>query len=97
MRAITRTRTLAALCALLMLLSSVPVTAHPEKPIDHPEGPPVVNPTEVGDPDYPHNLILTRIRVLLVSGLGWSPMRVFVMGSWPWMGKQLQNSRGPRQ
>jgi len=51
MRPITRMRTLAALCALLMLLSSVPATAWVERPIDDPQGPPVVKPTEVGDPD----------------------------------------------
>lgn len=51
MRAITRMRTLAALCALLMLLGSVPVSAWVDKPIDHPEGPPTIRPTEVGEPD----------------------------------------------
>ena|SRR5690349_25102916 len=67
MSARARTRTLAALCALLMLLGTVPVSAFVEKPIDRPEGPPTPKPTEVGDPDQPSgNIVLIVHRWVFV-------------------------------
>ena len=74
MRAITRMRTLAALCALLMMLAATPVTAWVEKPIDTPQGPPVVSPTEVGDPDAGNQLPRISYREILLAAFLSNPV-----------------------
>lgn len=56
MRATSRMRTLAAVCALLMIFATVPANAWVEKPIESPQGPPTLNPTEIGDPDPGHDM-----------------------------------------
>jgi len=80
MRPITRMRTLAALCALLMLLSSVPATAWVERPIDDPQGPPVVKPTEVGDPDTPYGGLPPVMRWSLEAAVMSNPYLRFLYG-----------------
>ena len=55
MRALTRMRTLAAACALLLVIAGMAAANAPGRPIDRPEGPPP-SPTEVGDPDAGHDM-----------------------------------------
>lgn len=50
MRALNWMRTLAAACALLSLLAATAI-GFTDRPIDSPQGPPVPNPTEIGEPD----------------------------------------------
>jgi len=52
MRALTRMRTLAAVCALLLMLAGTAAAGLPGKPIDRPGDPPS-GPPQVGDPDQP--------------------------------------------
>ena len=52
MRALTRMRLLAAVCALLMTFASISRAGVPGRPIDRPDGPP--DPVQVGDPDEPN-------------------------------------------
>jgi len=56
MRALLRTRLLAALCALLLVAATTAQASKVGKPIDRPDdpGPPT---TEVGDPDEPGDII----------------------------------------
>lgn len=56
MRSLVRTRTLTALCALLLVFASIAHAGVPGRPIDRPGGPPDPDPTMVGDPDEPGNL-----------------------------------------
>ena len=58
MRALTRTRPLAALCALLLIVSLAGRASAFTKPIDRGETPPDPRPAQVGDPDEPHGMIL---------------------------------------
>lgn len=51
MRSLVRTRTLTALCALLLVFASIAHAGVPGRPIDRPGGPPDPDPTMVGDPD----------------------------------------------
>jgi hypothetical protein len=54
MRALTRTRLLAALCVLMLLtFGSIARAGMPGRPIDRSGGPPDPTPVEVGDPDQP--------------------------------------------
>jgi hypothetical protein len=57
MRALTRTRRLAAALALLLFISANALAGVPGRPIERPEGPPEPNPQEVGDPDTPPSLV----------------------------------------
>ena len=50
MRALTRMRTLAAACALLLFVSGMAAAWAPTRPIDRTDSPP---PPMVGDPDQP--------------------------------------------
>ena len=54
MRALTRMRLLAAMCALLMTFGSISRAGVSGRPVDRPEGPPEPVPVQVGDPDEPH-------------------------------------------
>lgn len=58
MRALTRMRTLAAACALLLFVSGT--AAAFDKQIDRSGGPPLQTPTEVGDPDTGNGLVYFR-------------------------------------
>ena len=53
MRALTRMRLLAAVCALLMTFGSIARAGAPGRPIDQPGSPPEPVPLQVGDPDQP--------------------------------------------
>jgi len=55
MRALTRMRTLAAACALLLFVSGTAAAWAPTRPIDRTDSPP---PPMVGDPDDPQGLTL---------------------------------------
>lgn len=46
------------LLALLVSPSTTAWATIPDKPIDRPEGPPDVVPTEIGEPDNGHDLVL---------------------------------------
>jgi hypothetical protein len=61
MRALTRTRLLAALCVLLLLtFGSIARAGAPTRPIDRSGSPPETEPVMVGDPDEPGgNIIIT--------------------------------------
>lgn len=59
MRALTRTRSLAALCVLLMLtFGSIARAGAPTRPIDRSGSPPETDPVMVGDPDAGHDLLV---------------------------------------
>ena len=82
MRALTRMRTLAAACALLLFVSGMAAAWAPERPIDRTDSPP---PPMVGDPDEPGGSRLTTIvifgsvfivRLPAVLNLPWRSMRV---------------------
>ena len=64
MRALTRMRTLAAACALLLVIAGMAAAGVPGRPIDRPESPPP-SPTEVGEPDTGQGL--TYWRQLLIA------------------------------
>lgn len=66
MRALTRMRTLAAACALLLMIAGTAVAGAPGRPIDRPDSPPP-QPTEVGEPDAGHNLTVQLFRQLIVA------------------------------
>ena len=66
MRHLIRNATLAALCALVLGLATVANATRPDRPIDSPEGQPTLDPTMVGDPDTGHNLVIERLRQLLL-------------------------------
>ena len=68
MRSLIRTRTLAALCALLLVFASLANANAPARPIDRPEGPPELDPTMVGDPDAGQEIITFAFqgRILLI-------------------------------
>lgn len=53
MIALTRMRTIAALCALLCFLTASALAGQPSRPIDRPDGSPEPGTTEIGDPDQP--------------------------------------------
>ena len=53
MRALTRTRLLAAMCTLLLTFGSVARADLSGRQVDRPGGPPDPIPTQVGDPDQP--------------------------------------------
>ena len=55
MRALTRMRSLAAACALLLVVAGNAAAGAPTKPIDRPDSPPTT-PTEVGEPDTGHDM-----------------------------------------
>src|SRR5436190_396853 len=55
MRALTRMRSLAAACALLLVVAGTAAAGAPGRPIDRPDSPPP-QPAEVGDPDQPPNM-----------------------------------------
>jgi ABC-type sugar transport system substrate-binding protein len=67
MRALTRMRTLAAACALLLFVSGMAAAWAPERPIDRTDSPPP-SPTEVGDPDTGQGLVYWR-QLLIVAQL----------------------------
>ena len=58
MRALTRMRTLAAACALLLFVSGMAAAGRPGLPIDKTGQPENPQPPMVGDPDQPPNLPL---------------------------------------
>ena len=57
MRALTRMRMLAAVCALLLMLAGTAMARLPGSPIDQ-GGTPPVNPPMVGDPDDSQGLVV---------------------------------------
>jgi hypothetical protein len=57
MRALIRARTLLAICALFVLMATPSAASKVGKPIDGPEGPPMPDPINVGDPDQPPDLV----------------------------------------
>lgn len=59
MRALTRMRTLAAACALLLVIAGTAAANAPGRPIDRPDSPPP-SPTEVGEPDTGQGLVFWR-------------------------------------
>lgn len=61
MRSLVRTRTLTALCALLLVFASIAHAGVPGRPIDRPGGPPDPDPTMVGDPDQPPSIVTTVV------------------------------------
>jgi len=71
MRALTRMRTLAAVCALLLTLAGTATAGIPGKPIDRPD-PPENKPPMVGDPDEPPSfvslVILNRVMIFRLRG-----------------------------
>src|SRR5215831_14563689 len=70
MRALTRMRTLAALCALLLILAGTAMARLPGSPIERPdEGTPGT--VEAGEPDTGHNLVADDYwRFLIASQMG---------------------------
>ena len=65
MRALTRMRTLAAACALLLFVAGTVAAWEPTRPIDRTDSPP--QPPMVGDPDQPPNMfpVLVAGRIYL--------------------------------
>ena len=61
MRSLVRTRTLTALCVLLLAVASIAHAGVPGRPIDRPGGPPDPDPTMVGDPDQPPSIVTTIV------------------------------------
>ena len=57
MRSLVRTRTLTALCVLLLAVASIAHAGVPGRPIDRPGGPPDPDPTMVGDPDAGQEIV----------------------------------------
>ena len=57
MIALTRMRTIAALCALLCFLAASAMAGVPGRPIDRPDGSGDPSPTQVGDPDAGSELV----------------------------------------
>ena len=72
MRALTRIRTLAAMCALLSFLTASVLAGVPGRPIDRPEGPPDPS-TEVGDPEPGHNGMPAYFRDIIIAAHIWNP------------------------
>lgn len=72
MRALTRIRTLAAMCALLSFLTASVLAGVPGRPIDRPEGPPDPT-TEVGDPDMGNQLTWDNFRQLFIAAFLGNP------------------------
>src|SRR5436190_20226770 len=70
MRALTRMRTLAAACALLLVVAGTAAAGAPGRPIDQPEGPPP-QPTETGEPDMGHGLVSPTWQQILLT-IRWS-------------------------
>lgn len=80
MRSLIRTRTLAALCALLLVFASLANANAPARPIDRPEGPPELDPTMVGDPDAGHGGLMAYWRQLIVAAQLSNPqLRAFAL------------------
>lgn len=81
MRALTRMRLLAAVCALLLLMLAPIATANvPGRPIDRPDGPPDPDPTMVGDPDTGNNGLWEYVRqAIIASQLGNQYLRSFAL------------------
>ena len=75
MRSLIRTRTLAALCALLLMFASLASANIPSRPIDRPEGPPDPDPSAIGEPDLGHEIITVvyqgKVLVLRVPRTVW--------------------------
>ncbi len=67
MRTLVRTRTLTALCVLLLAVASIARASAPGRPIDRPGGPPDPDPTMVGDPDSGHNGLWAYWKQLLIA------------------------------
>ena len=68
MRVLTRMRPLVAIAALLLLtLAPIAQANVPGRPIDRPEGPPDVVPTQIGDPDAGQEIIVVLYRGQPVS------------------------------
>ena len=66
MRVLTRMRPLVAIAALLLLtLAPIAQANVPGRPIDRPEGPPDVVPTQIGEPDTGNNLTRGDWRMFL--------------------------------
>ena len=64
MSALTRMRTLAAVCALVCFLAANVLAGAPGKPID--QDTPEPRPQEVGEPDIGHNLTWDRLKILFI-------------------------------
>lgn len=70
MRVLTRMRPLVAIAALLLLtLAPIAQANVPGRPIDRPEGPPDVVPTQIGEPDPGHGLPRDAWRSILFEAL----------------------------
>ena len=67
MRSLVRTRTLTALCVLLLAVASIAHAGVPGRPIDRPGGPPDPDPTMVGDPDAGHNGLWAYWKQLILA------------------------------
>ena len=64
MRVLTRMRPLVAIAALLLLtLAPIAQANVPGRPIDRPEGPPDVVPTQIGDPEQPTGGLPTPVLI----------------------------------
>ena len=85
MRALIRTRLLAALCAMLLVVSLAGRASAFTKPIDRAETPPDIKPLQVGDPDEPHGMIL-----IVPSPWGFVVLHV------RWISLPLRASTSPR-
>jgi hypothetical protein len=70
MRALLRARTLLAVGALFVLLAAPAAASKVGKPIDGPEGPPIPNPVEVGEPDTGHGLSALWREFVIAASLG---------------------------
>ena len=83
MRALTRMRTLAAVCALLLMLAGTAMARLPGSPIDR--GEPTQNPVtqEVGEPDTGQNLVVGwYFRLILATQMSNPYLRGFAYMLW---------------
>jgi len=70
MRALTRMRTLAAACALLLVIAGTAAAWDPTRPIDRTDSPPP-EPTATGEPDMGHGLVSPTWQQILLA-IRWS-------------------------
>ena len=72
MRALNRIKTLAAVLALLLFVTTSVLAGPPGRPVERPEGP-EPGPSEVGEPDGGHAILQTYFRQLLAAALLGNP------------------------
>jgi hypothetical protein len=77
MRALTRMRSLAAACALLLVVAGSAAAWVPGRPIDRGGSPPPT-PTEVGEPDTGNNLVYIY-QLFLAAQISNPYIRVFAL------------------